>query len=125
MFTLADGKTVTALRHWGGDPPDDAVDSDTTKLSRLQAGDQFAYTFDLGDEWTHLCTVDPEKIDPLDVLGMTPAQPLAYWGWGDLPDQYGRRWHGDDGEAAAPRRPSRPLADLPAILPWWGPQRRR
>lgn len=49
MFTLTDGTTVTPLRHWAGDPPDDSVDSDTTKLSRLQAGDRFAYTCPGGD----------------------------------------------------------------------------
>ncbi|GIJ24221.1 hypothetical protein [Micromonospora lutea] len=24
---------------------------------------------------------------------------MPYFGWGDLPDRYGRRWDGDDGEA--------------------------
>ena len=30
--------------------------SDAVRLSRLTAGEQFAYTFDMGDDWTHLCT---------------------------------------------------------------------
>jgi len=30
---------------------------------------------------------------------MVPTRPAAIFGWGDLPDQYGRRWIGDDGES--------------------------
>lgn len=30
------------------------------------------------------------------------AGPLPCWGWGVIPDQYGRRWDGDDGEADDP-----------------------
>jgi hypothetical protein len=64
-----------------------------------------------------------QRIDPLDALGV-PAGPRSYFGWGDLPDQYGRRWDADDGQSPEPKRPARPLADLPPILPWWGPRRR-
>ncbi|HRO31662.1 UPF0158 family protein, partial [Citricoccus sp.] len=34
--------------------------------------------------------------------------PLPYFGWGTIPDQYGRRWAQDDGEGRVPRRPSQP-----------------
>ena len=44
--------------------------------------------------------------------------------WGDLPDQYGRRWDNDDGESPEPKRPTRLLTDLPPILPRWGPRQR-
>jgi hypothetical protein len=27
-----------------------------------------------------------------------PGRPVPYWGWGDLPDQYGRRCDDDGGE---------------------------
>jgi hypothetical protein len=30
------------------------------------------------------------KVDPLEVLGIRPDVPLPYWGWGSIPDQYGR-----------------------------------
>lgn len=30
----------------------------------MAPGEQFVYVFDLGDDWTHLCTVGPERIDP-------------------------------------------------------------
>jgi hypothetical protein len=124
MFTLPDKTEVTVLDHWDGEAPEGSLDSDTTKLSRLKPGEQFAYLFDFGDDWAHLCTVATERIDPLDELGIVPAQPLPYLGWGDLPDQYGRRWDTDDGESPEPKRPARLLTDLPPILPWWGPRQR-
>jgi hypothetical protein len=100
------------------DPSVEALDASTTKLSRLQPGEQFVYEFDFGDSWMHLCTVGEERIDPLDTLGTVPAVPLPFWGWGDLPDQYGRRWDGDDGESPPPPDPG--TADLPPLLGYWG-----
>lgn len=47
-----------------------------------------------------------------------PSQPLPYFGWGDVLDQYGRRWDNDDGERPQPKDPG--LADLPPLKPWWG-----
>ena len=66
----------------------------------------------------HLCTVADRRVDPLDQLGIVPDRPLPCWGWGDIPDQYGRRWDGDDGEAPPPPDPA--LRDLPPLQPWWG-----
>jgi hypothetical protein len=92
------------------------------KLSRLRPGEQFVYVFDLGDDWAHLCTVGPERIDPVATLGILPDRPLPYWGWGDIPDQYRRRWDGDDGESPRPKDPK--LSDLPPLRPGWGPEGR-
>ncbi|MFF4509152.1 hypothetical protein [Streptomyces sp. NPDC001401] len=125
LFTLAGGTGVSPLDWWGDEPRDDTVDGRATKLSRLEAGEQFAYVFDMGDAWAHLCTVGEKRIDPLEALGDTPSRPAPYWGWGALPDQYGRRWDGDDGESPQPKRPAGCLSDLPPILPWWGDQRTR
>ncbi len=36
-------------------------------------------------------------IDPDEVLGVIPDQPLPYRGWRVIPDPYGRLWDGDDG----------------------------
>lgn len=124
MFTLADETGVSRLEWWDGDAPEGTVDGDTTTLSRLAAGEQFAYVFDLGDDWAHLCTVDDRRIDPMAELGEIPDRPVPYSGWGDIPDQYGRRWDGDDGEDAPPKSPRRPFADLPPLLPWWGAKAR-
>ena len=79
-----------------------ALDDRRTTLARLRAGEQFVYVFDFGDDWTHLCTVAAERIDPLDEFGILPDRPLPYWGWGDIPDQYRRRWDGNDGESPMP-----------------------
>jgi hypothetical protein len=105
MFTLADGTEITALDQWDGEAPEGSIDSDKTKLSRLSPGDQFADVFDFGDNWAHLSTVAAGRIDLLDQLGVVPTDPLPYFGWGDLPDQYGRRW--DNATADHPNRSDR------------------
>lgn len=121
-FTLADGTGLTTpYGEWDEGPP--ALDDRRTKLARLRLGEQFVYVFDLGDDWAHLCTVGEARIDPLDALGIVPPGPLPYWGWGDIPDQYRRRWDGDDGESQPPEDLG--LSDLPPLRPWWGPQSRR
>ena len=99
------------------------IDDTRTKLSRLQLNDQLAYVFDLGDSWEHLCTVGPERVDPVEVYGLMPDRPVPYFGWGTIPDQYGRRWDSDDGESAVPPAPQPARSDLPPILYSWGPRR--
>ncbi|MEU7473023.1 hypothetical protein AB0A94_31650 [Streptomyces sp. NPDC044984] len=66
LFTLSDGTRVSPLAWWDGEAPDGTVDGHATKLSRLQAGEQFAYVVDMGDDWAHLCTVTKKRIDPLE-----------------------------------------------------------
>ena len=121
-FTLADSRRLC-------DPdPDWEIEGEVTgdyrrvKLSRLHPGERCAYVFDLGDDRAHLCTVGARRIDPVEVPGTLPDTPLPYWGWGDIPDQYRRRWD-DDGESPPPRNPG--LADLPPLRPHWGPGSRR
>lgn len=115
-FVLADG-TLISQADPSYDPPEDTVEIRTAKLSRLGLGEQFAYTFDLGDDWQHLCTVGPERVDPLEVYGAQPSHPVPYWGWGTLPDQHGHRWAEDD--LASPVPPDPEGRDLPPILPEW------
>ncbi len=98
MFTLADGRVVTdkqmAAEMGGaiGKPITEPLDIEMVKVARtLGAGAEFQFTFDLGDDWTHRCVVGREKVDPVEVLGVRPGVPLAYWGWGSMPDQYGRQ----------------------------------
>lgn len=78
---------------------------------RLAVGDRFTYVYDLGDDWRHECVITGLD-DPEETLGIVPQEPLAYWGWGAIPDQYGRRWSGDDGESEPPVRP---VPQLPGI----------
>jgi hypothetical protein len=121
LVELADGTDVCGPIAWE-DPLDRSLVAGATRLSRLKAGEQFLYTFDMGDDWTHLCTVAEQRIDPIEALGIIPADPLAYWGWGEIPDQYGRRSEDDDGEMPLPPDPR--LADLPPLRPYWGPATR-
>jgi precorrin-8X/cobalt-precorrin-8 methylmutase len=37
-------------------------------------------------------------VDPVEVYGVAPAAPVPIWGWGSIPDQYGRRTEDDTGE---------------------------
>lgn len=96
-FELADGRRV-------GLPDEEYAAElgwlDHSKLKvvgEVKPGDEFFYTFDLGDNWQHQCRVEPEKIDPVEAYGAVPPVPVVIWGWGWIPDQYGRRSeHGDD-----------------------------
>ncbi len=65
--------------------------------------------------------VGDEKVDPpIEVVGIRPdVPPVPYWGWGTIPDQYGRRWADDDGQSPRPRRPSR---SHPMLLHAWPAQ---
>jgi hypothetical protein len=91
-FELADGRRI------GFDDPepfDDAVieDQAATKLAGAVApGDEFRFVFDFGDRWEHRCRVLADKVDPREEWGAgpLPKQPIAIWGWGTIPDQYGR-----------------------------------
>ncbi|MGX1702602.1 IS1096 element passenger TnpR family protein [Microbacterium sp. NPDC055357] len=112
VFTLADGRVITddetgqELVSNSFGPIVAAVDIESAKVGRmLTLGATFQYTFDLGDNWVHRCVVGERKIDPLDEVGIVPDKPLPYWGWGSIPDQYGRNWDGDDGESRMPQRP--------------------
>lgn len=123
MFTLADGRVVadpeTGAQMAGsiGGPIIEPVDIESAKVVRLlQPGSEFQFTFDLGDDWIHRCVVGSDKVDPVDVLGIPSKKPLPYWGWGTIPDQYGRRWADDDGQS---RVPNRPAQSHPMLLHAW------
>jgi Plasmid pRiA4b ORF-3-like protein len=81
QFTRADGSEL-------GMPSDEdelsarVLDYRQVKLGQLQPGEQFAYVFDFGDQWEHLCTVGPQRIEPIETLGIRPDRPLPYFGWG-------------------------------------------
>lgn len=89
LFELSDGSQI-------GFPDDDAdelpwIDHAAVKVGAAVApGDEFAFTFDLGEGWHHHCTVLGDKVDPRELFGEVPRQPVALAGWGWLPDQYGR-----------------------------------
>ncbi|MEO5314423.1 UPF0158 family protein [Pseudarthrobacter sp. CC12] len=126
MFTLNDGRVITdqetgaEMAGSGGGPIITAIDIATAKVARtLGPGSEFQFMFDLGDAWMHRCVVEETKVDPLEVLGIRPDFPLPYWGWGSIPDQYGRRWSTDDGESRVPAKPGEPH---PMLLHAWPAQ---
>jgi Plasmid pRiA4b ORF-3-like protein len=97
-FELVDGRRI-------GYPDDEFAPEllwlDHAKLKvakEVKPGEHFTYVFDLGDHWEHRCVVEPEKVDPLDEYGTVPPAPAVVWGWGSIPDQYGRRSFEDEGE---------------------------
>jgi pRiA4b ORF-3-like protein len=86
-----------------GYPDDDSapevvwLDHANLKVAReVKPGEEFSYVFDLGDNWRHRCRVEGEKADPAVEYGLVPPSPVAVWGWGWIPDQYGRRSEIDD-----------------------------
>ena len=103
-FTLADGTRiiddVTNLEiglggFSGGALIDSVLRHDARVKDHVGVGEAFRYVFDFGDDWTCRCTVtrlgDPER-----ELGVVVQEPTAIWGWGALPDQYGRTRHDDE-----------------------------
>jgi len=82
----------------GGDKENQNVgDSSATQLRslKLPPGNSFTYVYDLGDEWRHDCQVEASDVDPEEAYGTAPGKPVPFWGWGNIPDQYGRL--SDDG----------------------------
>lgn len=114
-FTLPDGTLIADLESSldlvssGFGPVQLVKEIERTKVAKtVELGDEFRFVFDLGDNWVHRCKVHPVKVDPVETLGIRPKTPLPYWGWGDIPDQYGRRWASDDGEAEPDPQPNQP-----------------
>ena len=91
-FRLANGRLV-------GVPDDEFApevvweDHAVLKVSaEVAPGDEFEFRFDFGEGWRHRCRVLAEKADPREAYGPgpLPKRPVAIWGWGWIPDQYGR-----------------------------------
>ena len=88
MFRLPDGREYVL----GGGDDADTASTETTPLGTLgfTQGSRFEYVFDLGDEWLHRCEVRAVDVDPQEEFGEEPAGPVPLFGWGSIPDQYGR-----------------------------------
>ena len=56
----------------------------------LGVGQTFQYVFDFGDGWEHRCTVLRDDVDPVAECGSVPNEIVPIFGWGTIPDQYGR-----------------------------------
>ncbi|WP_422747328.1 hypothetical protein [Micromonospora sp. WMMD1219] len=119
MFVLADGVEMSWSPWRDGPAFPGTRDGRCSRLDELIVGTVFAYVFDLGEDWAHLCTVGPPDASVAMPLPSQPPRPDR--GWGNLPDQYGRHHPDDRASAAVPRGSSALLNDLPSILPSWGP----
>jgi hypothetical protein len=91
-FRLGDGRPI-------GFPDDEFApevlweDQAAVKVAgAVRPGDEFEFRFDFGEGWRHRCRVLDEKADPREAYGPgpPPKQPVPIWGWGSIPDQYGR-----------------------------------
>ncbi len=94
-FRLADGREI------GFPDPDSPGTLDQKRISvssALAKGDVFVFVFDFGDHWEHHCRVEEVGVDPEDLYGEAPTMPVPIWGWGSIPDQYGRRSENDTGD---------------------------
>ena len=94
-FELGDGSRYILGGRDELDPP--AADSQTITLQRAglaRIGVKFTYTFDLGDDWTDACEVvaqaDPPDFSRAPAAYMRTSLPVPIFGWGTIPDQYGR-----------------------------------
>ncbi|WP_406038403.1 plasmid pRiA4b ORF-3 family protein [Micromonospora sp. NBC_00898] len=116
MFVLPGGVEVSWSAWRDGPAFPGTLDGRLCRLDLLPPGASFAYVFDLGEDWTHLCTV--RRAD--DRCLRASRTPYPMHGWGAVPDQHARNLPGEH----APTRPSRhAMADLPPILPSWGARR--
>jgi hypothetical protein len=92
------------LRPDGEAGEDEDSDELTLREAGLAEGDRFTYVFDLGEGWEHTCRVEEAGLDPFDDDegddddGEEPESPVPVFGWGSIPDQYGRETEedGDD-----------------------------
>ena len=103
-FTLADGTRIiddaTDLElglggFSGGALIDRVLRHNVRVKDHVDVGEVFRYVFDFGDDWTCRCTVTRFG-DPEQEVGVVVQEPTAIWGWGALPDQYGRVRHDDE-----------------------------
>ena len=87
-FRMPDGSEYML----GGDEDRSIPSTDDAQvgLLGLERGTRFEYIFDLGDEWVHRCEVLEAGVDPEEEFGDEPLAPVPIFGWGAIPDQYGR-----------------------------------
>jgi Plasmid pRiA4b ORF-3-like protein len=92
-FELADGRRIGFVEPEPLEDDELAEDQCVVKVAdAVRPGDEFSFVFDFGDRWEHRCRVLAAKADPREEWGPgpLPRQPVAIWGWGWIPDQYGR-----------------------------------
>ena len=92
LFQLADGRQIG----WEAGPgTEDAGEVEV--LRTVKPGDAFSFIFDPHEDWAHRCLVEAE---PFDLSGDDdpPPIPVPVYGWGTIPDQFGRNNEDDEAE---------------------------
>jgi hypothetical protein len=90
-FRFSDGRVVgMADTDEFGDEGEIDERAMTIGAAALAVGDSFEYLFDFGDAWEHTCTLLRGDVDPIEESGRRPHDIVPIFGWGALPDQYGR-----------------------------------
>jgi hypothetical protein len=89
-FDLPDGRRIVGADD--EDAQDGDLDETVETLDRidLAVGASFVYIFDLGAMWEHDCRVLRDRVDPIEEAGVVPREVVPVFGWGMIPDQYGR-----------------------------------
>jgi hypothetical protein len=95
-FEFPDGRRYGIPDDFYGQP---VIDYSEVRVGKIVTKRQpFTYVFDFGDNWQHKCQVVASNVVPEELAGVIPQQPIPIWGWGTIPDQYGRRTEDDNGE---------------------------
>jgi hypothetical protein len=126
-FALADGTQIgrpdwEGDDDWGEERP--LSDGRRLTLGRLRGGEQFLYNFDLGDDWTHLCTVAPTRIDLPRTGRERPRRAAALLGLGRDPGFSTAARSTATTMTPISHAPDPELTDLPPLRPHWGPRDR-
>jgi len=93
-FELSDGRRIGFVDLELFEDGERVEDHAAVKVGNVVGpGEEFGFVFDFGDRWEHRCRVLAGKADPRQEWGsgQLPRRPVAIWGWGEIPDQYGRR----------------------------------
>ena len=101
----------------------DTVLAANSRLSRLVAGDEFVYEFDLGDSWLHICRVAEARIDPRRRSARCPRSRRRTTAGASCPTSTCAALPGDDGETPEPA--DQRNRDLPPFRPVVGRRRGR
>src|SRR6266545_335213 len=114
-FHLADARRVVAADDDGFEDGD--LDEAVETLARLDIplGRSFEYVFDLGAGWEHACTVLRDQVDPREEAGILPTEILPVFGWGAIPDQYGRAAPDSDDSSALGAGVPQPIRHAPVV----------
>jgi hypothetical protein len=93
-----EGRMLLSAEASTDDPEAEASDEVTVGEVGLRTGARFTYVFDLGEQWSHESLVEEVGVDPFEAAGEEPDVPVPVYGWGTVPDQYGRVTEDDENE---------------------------